>query len=145
MLPAFLAGANYVGHAAGWLESGLVASYEKFMVDLEILRILQAEFTPLEIDEASLAFDAHQEVGHGGHFFGTTHTLENFRTCFYRPLIASTENFERWVKKGSKDTAQRAAEQWRSALERYERPALDPAVEEELEEFVTRRRSELGD
>jgi trimethylamine---corrinoid protein Co-methyltransferase len=145
MLPAFLAGANYVAHTAGWLESGLVASYEKFMIDLEILRILQAEFTPLTIDEASLAFDAHQEVGHGGHFFGAAHTLENFRTCFYRPLVASTENFERWVKTGTRDTAARAAEQWRSALERYERPALDPAMEEELEEYVARRRAELGD
>ena len=67
------------------------------------------------------------------------------RHRFYRPMIASTENFERWVKKGSKDTAQRAAEQWRSALERYERPALDAAVEKELEEFVARRRTELGD
>jgi trimethylamine--corrinoid protein Co-methyltransferase len=83
--------------------------------------------------EASLAFDAHHNVGHGGHFFGTAHTLENFRTCFYRPFIASTENFERCVKRGSKDTAQRAAEQWPSALERYDRLALDTAIDTAIE------------
>ena len=70
MLPAFLAGANYVEHAAGWLESGLVACYEKFIVDIEMLRMLQEEFTPLEVDEESLAYGAHQEVGPGGHFLG---------------------------------------------------------------------------
>ena len=70
MLPTFLAGANWVMHSAGWLEGGLVAGFEKFIVDVELLQMLQAEFTPLEIDEDSLAFGAHQEVGHGGHFLG---------------------------------------------------------------------------
>ena len=109
MLPTFLAGANYVPHSAGWLESGLVASFEKFIVDIEMLRMLQTEFTPLEIDEASLAWDAHVEVGAGGHFLGAAHTLERFRTCFYRPLLSSTENFERWQKRGGLDAADRAA------------------------------------
>ncbi|MHB1836613.1 MAG: trimethylamine methyltransferase family protein [Solirubrobacteraceae bacterium] len=145
MLPAFLAGANYLAHAAGWLESGLVASYEKFMIDVEIVRILQAEFTPLEIAEESLAFGAHLEVGHGGHFFGTSHTLENFRDCFYRPIVASTENYERWSKNGERDTATRAARVCEQTLERYVRPELDPAIEEELASYVTRRRAELGD
>ena len=117
MLPTFLAGANYVMHSAGWLESGLVSCYEKFIVDIEILRMLQVEFTPLEIDEASLAFGAHQEVGHGGHFLGAEHTLERFRTCFYRPLLSSTENFERWKSKGSRDATERAGEIWRKTLE----------------------------
>ena len=90
MLPTFLAGANWVMHSAGWLESGLVSCYEKFVIDVEILRMLQEEFTPLEVDEASLAFDAHLEVGQGGHFLGAAHTLERFRDCFYRPLLSST-------------------------------------------------------
>jgi len=145
MLPAFLAGANYVEHAAGWLESGLVASFEKFIVDIEMLRVLREDFTPLEVDEASLAFDAHAEVGYGGHFFGAAHTLERFRDCFYRPLLSSTENFERWKKGGGQDTAERAERIWRESLERYQQPPLDPAVREQLEEFVTRRRAELGD
>jgi trimethylamine---corrinoid protein Co-methyltransferase len=145
MLPAFLAGANYVEHSAGWLESGLVASFEKFIVDIEILRMLQEEFTPLEIDEASLAFDAHDEVRHGGHFLGAAHTLERFRTCFYRPLLSSTENFERWKSKGGRDAAARAGEIWRQTLEAYEQPPMDPALRAELEAYVVRRRAELGD
>ena len=145
MLPTFLAGANYVPHSAGWLESGLVASFEKFIVDIEMLRMLQTEFTPLEIDEASLAWDAHVEVGAGGHFLGAAHTLERFRTCFYRPLLSSTENFERWQKRGGLDAADRAAVIWRETLEAYEAPAIDAELEAELRAFVTVRRRELGD
>jgi trimethylamine--corrinoid protein Co-methyltransferase len=122
LLPTFLAGANFVMHSAGWLE-----------------------VTPLEIDEASLAFDAHLEVGAGGHFLGAVHTLERFRECFYRPLLSSTENFDRWTKKGARDTTARAGELWRSTLETYEQPPLDDGVRAELEEFVVRRRAELGD
>ena len=84
MLPTFLAGTNFVMHSAGWLEGGLVACYEKYIVDVQILEQLQHEFTPLEIDEESLAFGAHEEVGAGGHFLGAMHTMERFRTCFYR-------------------------------------------------------------
>ena len=112
MLPTFLAGANWVMHSAGWLDGGLVSCYEKFVIDVEILRMLQAEFTPLEVDEASLAFGAHTEVGAGGHFLGAAHTLERFRTCFYRPLLSSSENFDRWTKNGSKDAAARAHDIW---------------------------------
>jgi trimethylamine---corrinoid protein Co-methyltransferase len=145
MFPTMLAGANYVMHAAGWLESGLVSSYEKFIVDIEILRMLEQTFAPLEIDEASLAFGAHAEVGSGGHFLGAAHTLERFRTCFYRPLLSSTENYERWLRNGGRDAAERAGEAWRNALDEYERPPLDDAVEAELREYVDRRRLELGD
>jgi trimethylamine--corrinoid protein Co-methyltransferase len=122
-----------------------VSCYEKFIVDIELLRMLRHEFTPLEIDEASLAFDAHQEVGQGGHFLGAAHTLERFRECFYRPLLSSTENFERWTRKGGKDAAERAGEIWRRTLEEYEEPPLDEGVRAQLEEFVARRRAELGD
>ena len=145
MLPTFLAGANYVPHSAGWLESGLVASFEKFIVDIEMLRMLQEEFTPLEIDEESLAWGAHVEVGAGGHFLGAEHTLERFRTCFYRPLLSSTENFERWKGKGGHDAADRAATIWRETIETYEEPAIDQDLKAELTAFVNRRRTELGD
>ena len=145
LLPTFLAGTNFVMHSAGWLEGGLVSCYEKFIVDVELLRELRYEFTPLEIDEASLAFDAHTEVGPGGHFLGAAHTLERFRECFYRPLLSSTENFDRWSKRGAKDTTARAAEIWRDMIEAYEEPSLDDAIRAELEEFVVRRRAELGD
>jgi trimethylamine---corrinoid protein Co-methyltransferase len=145
MLPTFLAGTNYVMHSAGWLEGGLVSCYEKFIIDIEILRMLRHEFTPLEIDEASLAFGAHEEVGAGGHFLGAMHTLERFRECFYRPLLSSTENFDRWSRNGGRDATERAGEIWRKTLEEYEQPPIDEAVDAELQEYVTRRRAELGD
>jgi trimethylamine--corrinoid protein Co-methyltransferase len=144
-LPTFLAGTNYVMHSAGWLEGGLVSCYEKFIVDIELLRELRHAFAPLEIDEESLAFGAHQEVGSGGHFLGAAHTLERFRECFYRPLLSSTENFDRWTRNGGRDATARAAELWRTTLERYEQPPIGAAVRAELEEFVARRRAELGD
>jgi trimethylamine---corrinoid protein Co-methyltransferase len=145
MLPTFLAGANFVMHAAGWLEGGLVSCYEKFIVDIELLRMLRHEFTPLEIDEESLAFGAHEEVGAGGHFLGAMHTLERFRECFYRPLLSSTENFDRWQRNGGRDATERASEIWRKTLEEYEQPPIDDAVDAQLREYVTRRRAELGD
>jgi trimethylamine--corrinoid protein Co-methyltransferase len=145
LLPTFLAGTNFVMHSAGWLEGGLVSCYEKFIVDIELLRMLRHEFTPLEIDEASLAFGAHEEVGQGGHFLGAAHTLERFRECFYRPLLSSTENFDRWTRNGGQDAAARAARIWRDTLEKYEEPPIDDAVCAQLQEFVARRRAELGD
>jgi trimethylamine--corrinoid protein Co-methyltransferase len=145
MLPTFLAGINWVMHTAGWLEGGLVASYEKFVLDVQVLEMLQHEFRPLEIDEASLAFDAHDEVRHGGHFLGAAHTMERFRTCFYRPFLSSSDNYDRWMRGGAKDAAVRAADVARKRIDEYEPPPLDDAVREELQAYVTRRRRELGD
>ena len=145
MLPTFLAGANWVMHAAGWLEGGLVSCYEKFIVDIEILRMLQVEFTPLEIDEESLAFGAHAEVGHGGHFLGAQHTMERFRDCFYRPMLSSSANYERWLRNGGKDAAARAGEIAAKRLAEYQPPPLDDAIRAELGDYVARRRAELGD
>ena len=145
MLPTFLAGINWVMHSAGWLEGGLVASYEKYVLDVQLLEMLQHEFRPLEIDEASLAFDAHDEVRHGGHFLGAAHTMERFRTCFYRPFVNSSDNYDRWMRGGAKDAAARAGELARKKLAEYEAPALDDAVRAELDDYVTRRRRELGD
>ncbi len=145
LLPTFLAGANWVMHAAGWLEGGLVAGFEKFIVDVQLLEMLQAEFTPLEIDEDTIAFDAHKEVGHGGHFLGAMHTMERFRTCFYRPFLSSSDNYERWMRGGSLDTTARATKIYKDKLQAYEAPPLDDAIRAELDEYVTRRRAELGD
>jgi trimethylamine--corrinoid protein Co-methyltransferase len=145
MLPTFLAGINWVMHSAGWLEGGLVASYEKYVLDVQVLEMLQHEFTPLEIDEASLAFGAHDEVRHGGHFLGAAHTMERFRTCFYRPFVNSSDNYDRWMRGGAKDAAARAADVAQKKLAEYEPPPLDEAIREELQAYVTRRRRELGD
>ena len=145
MQAAFLAGANIHMHCGGWLEGGLVASFEKLVLDLDMLRTLIREFTPVDIDEATLAFGAHDEVRHGGHFLGAAHTMERFRDCFHRPELATTENFQRWSSNGSLDAAQRATAIWQRMLEEYEPPPLDDAVREELDAFVIRRRAELGD
>jgi trimethylamine--corrinoid protein Co-methyltransferase len=145
LLPTFLAGVNWVMHSAGWLEGGLVAGYEKFIVDIELLQMMRVEFTPLEISEESLAFGAHQEVGHGGHFLGAEHTMERFRTCFYRPLLSSSENYERWMRGGGADANARATKIYQSTLDSYEQPPLDNAIRAELEAYVVRRRAELGD
>ena len=145
LLPTFLAGTNFVMHSAGWLEGGLVSSYEKFIIDIELLKMMRVEFTPLEIDEESLAFGAHEEVGHGGHFLGAQHTMERFRTCFYRPLLSSSKNFERWQRDGAFDTAARAGQICQRTLDEYEQPPLDDAIRQELEAYVDRRRAELGD
>ena len=143
--PTFLAGTNFVMHSAGWLESGLVSCYEKFVVDVELLRMLHHVFQPMEINEETLAFSAHQEVGQGGHFLGAVHTLERFRECFYRPLLSSTENYERWNRNGGKDAAARASEISQRTLEEYKEPELDQGLKDELKAYVDRRRTELGD
>jgi trimethylamine--corrinoid protein Co-methyltransferase len=136
--PTFLAGTNFVMHAAGWLESALVSCYEKFVTDVELLRMMYHVFEPLRIDEETLAFSAHQEVGQGGHFLGAAHTLERFRDC-------STENYERWNRNGGHDTAARATEIWHKTLDEYEKPPIEEDLEAELKAFVDRRRTELGD
>src|SRR5581483_8827129 len=112
MWPTFLAGTNFVMHAAGWLESALVSCYEKFVTDVELLRMLYHVFEPLQINEEPLACSAHQEVGQGGHFLGAVHTLERFRDCWCRPLGSSTESYERWSRNGGNDTAARASGIW---------------------------------
>jgi trimethylamine---corrinoid protein Co-methyltransferase len=145
MWPTFLAGTNFVMHSAGWLESALVSCYEKFVTDVEMLRMLYEVFEPLTVDEESLAFSAHQEVGQGGHFLGAAHTLERFRDCFYRPLVSSTENYERWSRNGGNDTAARANEIWKRTLEEYEEPEIEDDLKGELKAYVDRRRTELGD
>src|SRR5919202_935698 len=145
MWPTFLAGTNFVMHAAGWLESALVSCYEKFIMDVEILRELYQVFQPLRVDEEALAYSAHQEVGQGGHFLGAVHTLERFRTCFYRPILSSTDNYQRWERNGGLDTAARANELWKKTLEEYEEPEMDESLKQALKDYVDRRRAELGD
>jgi trimethylamine--corrinoid protein Co-methyltransferase len=102
-------------------------------------------FQPLRVDEEALAYSAHQEVGQGGHFLGAVHTLERFRTCFYRPILSSTDNYQRWERNGGLDTASRASEIWRKTLEEYEEPEMDASLKQALKEYVDRRRAELGD
>jgi trimethylamine--corrinoid protein Co-methyltransferase len=137
---------HFVLHAAGWLESALLASYEKFIIDVEALRmfewILDRGFP---VNEEAFAMDAMREVGPGGHFLGAEHTLRNYRTGFYRPWISSTENFDRWNRLGAKTADVVAAARWKKVLEEYTDPGIDPGVDEQLREYITRRRGEIGD
>ncbi len=141
---ALLAGANWIQHAAGWQEGGLAASFEKFVVDVEMCQMIAETLQPLLVDDAQLALDAITEVGPGGHFFGTPHTLERFETAFYQPLVFSRATYEQWVEEGSRRTDERAADVWRSALDGYEAPPLAPDVVAELDAFVARRTTEGG-
>ena len=145
MLPSFLAGANLQLHCTGRLEGGLVHSFAKVAMDTEMLRQMIAQFTPVEFSDDTLAFGAHEEVGHGGHFFGAAHTLERFRDCFYRPEVWTTDNYSAWTKKERPDATQRALAKWDELQASWEAPTLDPDLHAELKAYTDRRRIELGD
>jgi len=137
-------GGNFIMHAAGWLEGGLTASFEKFILDCELLQMVAEFLTPLDVSAPALALDAIRDVEPGGHYFGTAHTLERFETAFYSPLLSDWRNFETWTEGGSPTTYQRANVLWQKELAAYERPAMDPAIEEELNTFVAKRKAEGG-
>jgi len=142
---AFLAGANVCWQSAGWLEGGLSVSLEKFVADCEVLDLLLHQFSPLQVDEPALAASAYDEVGSAGHFFGVSHTLEHFRDCFWRPTVATTDNYDRWKSRGSATYTERAGRRCEELLEGYTAPPLEAGVEDELWAFVERRAAELGD
>ncbi|MEJ2129264.1 MAG: trimethylamine methyltransferase family protein, partial [Woeseiaceae bacterium] len=135
--------ANLVNHAAGWLEGGLTASFEKLIIDAEMLQMMAEYLQPIDVNDDELAVDAIAEVGPGGHHFGTSHTLERYETAFYAPLLANRQNFESWQETGSLDIATRANATWKQMLNEYEQPALDPAVEEALVSYADSRRPVL--
>jgi len=141
---ALLGGANFILHAAGWLESGLTASYEKFILDIEMLQMFAEVFQPVAAAPADLALEAVAEVGPGGHFFGCAHTMERYRHAFYAPLVSDWRNFGSWSEDGAKTATQRATEIWQSTLARYVAPARDPAVVEALDAYVARRKEAGG-
>ena len=141
---AFLAGANWVMHSAGWQEGGLSASYEKFIVDIEMCQMIAEICQPLKVNEDELALDAITDVGPGGHFFGTDHTLARFETAFYQPLVFSRTNFEQWTEEGSPRTDERATKVWKKVLADYEQPPIPADRLQAMTEFVDRRTAEGG-
>src|SRR5262245_40119658 len=141
---AVLGGCHMLIHAAGWLEGGLTASKEKFVLDVEVLQMLAETFQPLAVDEDEIALNAIADTPPGGHFFGGEHTLQRYRTAFYEPLVSDWSNYGQWTEAGSRDATQRANEIWKQALAEYEPPPLDEAIAAELEEFVARRTAEGG-
>ena len=132
--------ANLVNHAAGWLEGGLTASFEKLIIDAEMLRMMAEYLRPIEVSDDELAVDAIAEVGPGGHHFGTSHTLERYESAFYEPILSNRQNFEAWQESGSPDSTSRANAIWKQLLAEYEQPPLDPAIDDELVEYVEKRR-----
>ncbi|MEL6287433.1 MAG: trimethylamine methyltransferase family protein [Pseudomonadota bacterium] len=136
--------ANVVYHAAGWLEGGLCASYEKFVMDCETLQQVISYMKPVSVSEEDLAVDAIEEVGPEGHFFGVQHTQDRYQTAFYSPFISDWRNFESWEEAGSVQTPERANKLWKQILNEFEAPPLDEGIREELDAFVARRKEEGG-
>lgn len=135
---------NLMMHGAGWMEGGLQASFEKMVIDADLLHMASAALDPLVVDDDTLAFEAIADVGPGGHFFGTEHTQSRFRSAFYRPMISDWRNYETWVEAGRPDAVQKASRLVQAFLAEYEEPPIEPSVRDELTEFVDRRTAEGG-
>ncbi len=142
---AVLCGANFVLHAAGWLEGALTIGYEKLVLDADYLGALHTFLAGLDLDENAFAMDAFHEVGPGNHFFGAAHTLANYETAFYESELADTGSFESWFERGQEDAVIRANRKWKAMLNAYEAPALDPAIDQALLDFMARRQASMPD
>ncbi|MGR3322780.1 MAG: trimethylamine methyltransferase family protein [Pseudooceanicola sp.] len=142
---AMLGGVNFMLHACGWLEGGLVASFEKFVLDADQLGALHKLAEGAAHDEAGQAMDALREVGPGGHYLGCAHTQAHFKTAFWRSEVLDYKPFETWYDEGARDSRALAAARVEKLLASYEQPALDPAVAEALAAYVARRKAEMPD
>ena len=140
---AIMSHTNMIMHSIGWLEGGLVASFEKMVVDAEMLRSWADTLKPIKVGTDDLALDAILGVAPGGHFFGEPHTLERYEKAFYDPILSDWRNFETWEEDGARSATERAHTMWQELLDGYEKPPIDPAVEAELDAFVTRRKGEI--
>ncbi len=145
LLPTVMGGVNFVLHAAGWLEGGLISSYEKFVVDADQLGMMQRLMEGYDLSENGQAMDAIREVGPGSHFLGCAHTQANFETAFYRSSVADNNSFEQWQAEGGQDTAQRASNQVKKMLADYQAPDLDPAIDEALQAFIRGKKDSMPD
>jgi len=145
LLPSLLAGVNLVTHAAGWLEGGLVASYEKFVMDADQCAMMQMLAQGMDMSARGQALDAIREVGPGSHFLGCAHTLANFESAFYQSTIADYSSYEQWTLEGRLTAEQRANRVWKKMLEDYQDPGIDPAQDEAMHDFIARRKAVLTD
>ena len=143
--PAFLAGANFVLHSAGWLEAGLVMSYEKFVIDAEQCGAFHVVGRGMALDDNGFAMDAFAEVGPGSHFLGSAHTMRNFETAFFDFELSDNNSFEQWAQEGSHDIVWRANRKWKGLLEAYRPPAVDAARDEALQAFIAARKASMPD
>lgn len=145
LVPTLHAGANFVLHAAGWMEGGLASSYEKFVMDCDQLGMMHVLAKGIDLSENGQALDAFREVAPGGHFLGCAHTQANFETAFYRSTIADNNSVEQWMAEGSLDASQRANAIWKRTLAEYEAPPIDPGIDEALLDFLARRKASMPD
>lgn len=140
-----LSGVNFMLHACGWLEGGLVSSFEKFVMDADQLGTLHHLARGVEIDENAQAMDAIREVGPGGHYLGCDHTQNNFKSAFWKSDLLDYKPFETWEDEGARDTQTLASLRVEKMLADYQQPALDPTIAEALSDFVARKKSEEPD
>ena len=143
--PAVMGGVNFILHGAGWLEAGLVSSYEKFILDEDQCGMMASLAGGVDISEEAQAMDAIREVGPGDHFLGSAHTQRNFETAFYHSSVADSNSYEQWLAEGASTSLERANKLWKDRLAAYEAPAIDPGIDEALKEFVAKRKEELPD
>ena len=141
--PAVMAHTHWITQAAGWLDGGLTASYEKLILDAEMIAMLVQLCQPVPVNAASLAVESIDQVGPGGHNLDTEHTMSRYRTAFYRPDLSSRLAYEAWDEAGRPDAAQRANGIWKQVLKDYQKPAIDPGVEDALQDFIVRRKHEI--
>jgi trimethylamine--corrinoid protein Co-methyltransferase len=141
--PTVQANVNFVLHAAGWLEGGLIAGYEKFVLDLEMCAMMARFVNGIGLTDEDFAWDAYAEIPPGGHFLGASHTMRHYDTAFYSHKVFNMDNYEKWEVEGSADSYKRANAVYKKMLREYEPPALDPAVLEALNAFVSQRRTEI--
>ncbi len=143
---AVQSGSNMVYHAAGWLEGGLIASPEKFVMDCEVLQMIQRYFEPAiwATGPEDIALEAIREVGSSGHFFGVQHTQDRYETAFYQPFVSDWRNYEAWSLGGEVWTAERAHRVYKAIIDSFEPPPMEAAIAEELRDFVDRRKAEGG-
>ena len=134
---------NMIMHSAGWLEGGLTASFEKLIIDAEMLQMMAESLEPITVDTDTLAVEAIGAVEPGGHFFGSPHTIERYETAFYAPIVSDWRNFEAWEEAGSIDTTQRANALWKQMLREYEQPPIDPGIDDALKDYIARRKIEI--
>lgn len=145
LLMSMFAGANMINHATGWLEGGLVTGYEKTMMDADLCGKVARFFDGIDLSENAQAMEAIAETGPGKHFLGSEHTQMNFLSALFRPDLPDNNAYEHWCAAGSLDIAQRANALWKQRLSEYEDPGLDPAIDEELKDYIARRKAETED
>ena len=145
MLPAALAGVNFMLHTAGWMEGGLSMGYEKFIMDVDQAAMIEIMLGGVDLSENGQAMDAIREVGPGVHFLGCNHTQNNFKTAFYRSPITDNNSFEQWESEGRLDHAQRSNARWKKVLAEYQAPPIDPAIDEALLDYIKQRKDSMPD